>query len=195
MFQKRFSCAFCGNHTIEILDYGTVALAGGFLKPEQFATEEKYPLSLHFCERCYAVQIPQHIPPEKMFSNYFYFTSATNTMRKHFVSYANEIVRLFNPKSVVVWGAGHQALAVITIAKISENIRYIVDSAPFKQEKYTPASHILIKSPDYLLEDTPEAVIVMAAGFSAEVISTLRQRYGHIQELAILGEDELEILD
>lgn len=121
---------------------------------------------------------------------------------KHFEAVQNRVasqlrayIERFNPKSVVVWGAGHQALAVITIAKISENIRYIVDSAPFKQEKYTPASHILIKSPDYLLEDTPEAVIVMAAGFSAEVISTLRQRYGHIQELAILGEDELEILD
>jgi SAM-dependent methyltransferase len=110
MFQKRFSCAFCGNHTTEILDYGTVALAGGFLKPEQFATEEKYPLSLHFCERCYAVQIPQHISPEKMFSNYFYFTSATNTMRKHFVSYANEIVRLFNPKSVVEIGCNDGGL-------------------------------------------------------------------------------------
>lgn len=51
-------CASCGGHTSEVMDFGTVALAGAFLKPQEFNGERKYPLSLEFCDECSLLQVP-----------------------------------------------------------------------------------------------------------------------------------------
>ena len=92
-----------------------------------------------------------------------------------------------------MWGAGHQALAVIALANIQDRICYVVDSAPFKQGKYTPASHLPIVSPDELISNSVDAVIVMAASYSDEVANTLRLKYPADLEIAILRDYGLEI--
>ena len=47
------SCAFCDSKNYEILiDFGEMALAGGFLKKESFASEKKYPMTLIYCKDC-----------------------------------------------------------------------------------------------------------------------------------------------
>ena len=86
------------------MHFGEVALAGAFLKPEQFAAEKKYPLSLAFCEECFLLQVPQKVEAKTLFEDYFYFSSAIGTLRKHFAEYAGEIVSRFNPSSVVEIG-------------------------------------------------------------------------------------------
>ena len=97
-------------------------------------------------------------------------------------------------RAVAIWGAGHQALAVIAMANVSDQIKYIIDSAPFKQGKFTPATHLPIVSPEHLISNPPEAVIVMAAGYSNEVVRMILEKYPHIKHVAVLREDELEIL-
>lgn len=104
------TCAFCNHETKEILDYGEVALAGAFLKPEDFASEKKYRLRLHFCEHCFAVQVPDRVPPDTLFKDYFYFSSATETMVKHFKNYAKTVVDRFKPTSVVEIGCNDGVL-------------------------------------------------------------------------------------
>lgn len=98
----------------------------------------------------------------------------------------------FPAQSVAVWGAGHQSLAVIALADMAHRIRYVVDSAPFKQGKYTPASHLPIVSPQTLHTEPVAAVIVMAASYSDEVARILRAQYPHIQQVAILCDHGLE---
>ena len=100
----------------------------------------------------------------------------------------------FQPKDVVVWGAGHQALAVIALAKLQDQISHVVDSAEFKQHKYTPASHLLIKPPESLWQDNPKAIVIMAAAYSDEVATTILQKYSSVKNIAILREDHLEII-
>jgi len=95
---------------------------------------------------------------------------------------------------VAIWGAGHQALAVIAMARVANEVKYIVDTAPFKQGKYTPATHLPIVGPEYLNTHTPKAVIVMAAGYTNEVIRVLLEKYPFIEHIAALREDELEIV-
>lgn len=98
----------------------------------------------------------------------------------------------FPTKKVAVWGAGHQALAVISLAEIAQKIGYVVDSAPFKQGKFTPASHLPIVAPQSLNENPVEAVIVMAASYSDEVARNLKSQFPHIKHVAILRDDGLE---
>jgi 2-polyprenyl-3-methyl-5-hydroxy-6-metoxy-1,4-benzoquinol methylase len=99
----------------------------------------------------------------------------------------------FAPGEVAVWGAGHQAFAVLALAELGGKIRYVVDSAPFKQNRFTPATHLPIVPPQTLETDPVAAVIVMAAGYSDEVAATLRDRYPKVQ-VALLRDYGLQTL-
>lgn len=89
-------CAFCKSRSLEmVIDFGKVALAGGFIKPSQFAEERYFPLRVCFCNDCYAVQVVDIVDANVLFGNYFYFSSAIRTLREHFVDYANEIASRF----------------------------------------------------------------------------------------------------
>ena len=103
-------CASCQGHTTEVMNFGDVALAGGFLKPTEFKGERKYPLSLEFCESCFLLQVPQKVPDSTLFSDYFYFSSAIGTLRKHFKEYAAEIVERFQPRALVEIGCNDGVL-------------------------------------------------------------------------------------
>jgi len=95
-YKANTRCAFCDSARLtQVLDLGTVALAGGFLRPDQFAAEPKFPLRVSFCNDCVAVQVIDIVDPTLMFGNYFYYSSAISTLREHFVDYATEVVTRF----------------------------------------------------------------------------------------------------
>ncbi|OGG51690.1 hypothetical protein A2704_05225 [Candidatus Kaiserbacteria bacterium RIFCSPHIGHO2_01_FULL_54_36b] len=105
MAKEAKKCAFCGSSALtDVIDFGTVAVAGAFLKKEEFAKEKKYPLVIVFCTKCFAVQVRDHIDPKVLFKHDFYFSSAIKTLREHFIEYAGEITARFlpHPKKAVV---------------------------------------------------------------------------------------------
>jgi methylation protein EvaC len=104
------NCSACGSKTKNILDFGEVALAGGFLKPEQFKDEKKYRLRLNFCPKCYLVQLADRVPADVMFRDYFYFSSANSTIKNHFAEYAREVQGRFTPKTVLEIGCNDGVL-------------------------------------------------------------------------------------
>ena len=74
MAKKDKKCAFCGSPALsEVIDFGAVAVAGAFLKKEEFAKEKKYPLVIVFCTKCFAVQVRDHVDPKVLFAHDFYF--------------------------------------------------------------------------------------------------------------------------
>ncbi|AVG14562.1 MULTISPECIES: class I SAM-dependent methyltransferase [Chromobacteriaceae] len=97
----------------------------------------------------------------------------------------------FEPGRVAIWGAGHQALALISLMGIAGRIRYVLDSAPFKQGRYTPATHLPIVPPERLNDGEVDAVIVLAASYSAEVARLIRERHGQRFAVAVMGEGGL----
>lgn len=104
----------------------------------------------------------------------------------------NEYISKFKNGRVAVWGAGHQALAAIALFGIAKKIKYVVDSAKFKQGKYTPATHVPIVAPEMLDKEPVDAVIVMAASYSDEVARVIRQKHGNRIKVAILRDYGLE---
>ena len=79
------------------------------------------------------------------------------------------------------------------MTNIAKKIKYVVDSAPFKQNKYTPATHVPIVAPEMLLTDKVAAVIVMAAGYSDEIAKIIKKKFNNLQ-IAVLKNYGLEIL-
>ena len=101
---KAACCSFCNSMSMaEIMDFGKVALAGGFLRSDQFADEKYYPLRLYFCHDCYSVQVIDKVRSDVLFKDYFYFSSSIRTLRDHFVDYAQEVsTRFLKPESSTV---------------------------------------------------------------------------------------------
>jgi len=112
------------------------------------------------------------------------FETSRTVIKKKLLTYISR----FKPGRVAAWGAGHQALAVMAMAGLGGRLRYIVDSAPFKQGKYSPATHIPIVPPLQLEQDNVDAVIVMAASYSDEVAAILSKKYGDRLAVAVLRE-------
>ena len=93
-------------------------------------------------------------------------------------------------KKIAVWGAGHRTLALLSIAKISE-ISFIVDSADFKQGKYSPVMHSKIVSPEVLEKSDVDIIIVMVPGlYPDEVVKTIRS-FSREFEIYKLQDNEL----
>ena len=101
-------------------------------------------------------------------------------------------LRRFGPKRVAIWGAGHQSLALMALLDVAPAIRYVVDSAPFKQGKFTPATHLPIVPPSALDTDPVDAVVVIAAGYSDEVARIIRAKHDPKLHVAIWRESGLE---
>jgi SAM-dependent methyltransferase len=106
----------------------------------------------------------------------------------------HEYMDRFEPNTVAIWGAGHQSLAVISLLELADRVKYVVDSAPFKQGKFTPATHIRIVSPETLRSKPVNAVIIMAASYSDEVAGIVRKEFDDKVNLAILRDYGLEII-
>lgn len=98
----------------------------------------------------------------------------------------------FAPGRVAIWGAGHQALALISLMALAPRVAYVVDSAPFKQGRYTPATHRPIVAPERLADGEVDAVIVLAASYSDEVARILRERHRSRFTVAVLRDNRLD---
>lgn len=89
-------------------------------------------------------------------------------------------------KQVAVWGASHQGFTLASTADLTDKVEYIIDSAPFKQGKYAPASHIPIVSPEWAAHHLVDAIIIMAPGYTNEIASLIKERYGEQIEIAMI---------
>jgi len=92
-YKRLTKCRFCESESlINILDFGPVPLAGGFLKEKDFQYEKYYPLDLNFCKDCFLVQTSNVVSGETLFQNdYFFFSSAIKTLVIHFSDFADEL--------------------------------------------------------------------------------------------------------
>ncbi|HEY0347336.1 MAG TPA: class I SAM-dependent methyltransferase [Pyrinomonadaceae bacterium] len=79
------TCRSCGAADLQpILSLGRTPLANSLLRLEDLQRpEETYPLDLVFCPACTLVQISETVPPEKLFREYLYFSSYSDTMLRH----------------------------------------------------------------------------------------------------------------
>lgn len=97
-------------------------------------------------------------------------------------------------KKVAIWGASHQGFTLAATTKLGEKARYIIDSAPFKQGKFTPASHLPIVGPDHFHEHPVDAIIITAPGYTDEIAASIRQKFGTAVEIRAMRSNHLEMV-
>ncbi len=88
------ACRSCGSTRLEtVLALGEQPLANSLVAAGPLPEDEaKYPLTLAFCRGCSLAQILETVPPERLFSDYVYFSSFSDTMLAHAKESASELV-------------------------------------------------------------------------------------------------------
>lgn len=94
---------------------------------------------------------------------------------------------------IAVWGASHQGFTILSSAGIASALAFIIDSAQFKQGKFSPTSHLPIVPPDTLATEKMAAIIVIAPNYSEEIVRTIRQKYRVNCPVAIVRGGTVEI--
>ncbi len=96
-------------------------------------------------------------------------------------------------RKVALWGAGHRTLALMSLSHLKGS-EYVVDSARFKQGKFTPVLHFRIVPPGYLVQKPVDLIIVMVPGiYPGEVLSSIEE-LNLSADIAVLKDNEIEIL-
>jgi 2-polyprenyl-3-methyl-5-hydroxy-6-metoxy-1,4-benzoquinol methylase len=100
------TCRFCQSelhHTF--VDLGMSPLCESYLRPEQLNQMEPfYPLHVFVCGKCFLVQLDEFVSPDKIFTDYAYFSSYSDSWLDHCRRYTEQMLDRFrfDEKSLVV---------------------------------------------------------------------------------------------
>lgn len=70
---------------------------------------------------------------------------------------------------IVVWGGGSKAVAFMTTLNIGQQINYVVDINPYKQNHFLPGTGQMVVSPEFLAEYRPDVVLLMNPIYEQEI--------------------------
>ena len=104
----KFDCRSCGNTNLKrVVSLGFQPLANNLLN-KKTDESESYPLELNYCPKCHNCQLSVSVDPKKMFSNYLYLSSVSDTFKKHFIEAANKYIEEFklSPKKSYIIDIG-----------------------------------------------------------------------------------------
>lgn len=87
------TCRFCASPLgFTFCDLGMSPLSNAYVKPaEAHCSELFYPLHAFVCETCFLVQLEQFEPPERIFGDYAYFSSYSDSWLAHCQEYAQSM--------------------------------------------------------------------------------------------------------
>jgi methylation protein EvaC len=86
-------CLICDGNVVPFINFGNMPLGNGFLLPEQFGDEYRFPMQVGFCEGCGMVQLLEQPDRERMFhDNYAFFSGTSKYMALHFKAFAGHVI-------------------------------------------------------------------------------------------------------
>ena len=101
----RFECRCCGSKKLKrVVSLGHQPLANN-LNDKIDQKQELYPLEMNVCKECFNCQLSVAVDSKKMFSNYLYQSSTTNSFKNHFRVAAENYIKSFklqNKKSYII---------------------------------------------------------------------------------------------
>jgi len=97
MIKKR-KCLGCGLGLPEpFLDLGKTPLANAFIRPEEVRNQEAtFQLAITCCPACHLVQLTDLVPPEKLFREYLYFSSYSDSYLAHAKEMVESLIERFH---------------------------------------------------------------------------------------------------
>ncbi|MBX6362390.1 MAG: methyltransferase domain-containing protein [Gemmatimonadetes bacterium] len=89
------TCRFCGATAHHILaDLGMSPLCESYLTADELnGMEAFYPLRVYVCHHCFLAQLPEYVSPERIFTEYAYYSSYSDSWVAHARAYTGMISR------------------------------------------------------------------------------------------------------
>jgi len=162
----RHTCRVCGSSALtKVIDLGEQFLQGSFVKPgKEDPPLRKIPMTLLRCDpkrderACGLLQMEHTVPPEILYSAYWYRSGTNDTMRAHLKGIVDEALTIFtSPKGKVL--------------DIGCNDGTLLKYYPDTFEKYG------IDPSDVALEITPPISVIQDIFPSSELISRLQGKH------------------
>ncbi len=100
-----------------------------------------------------------------------------------------------NKRRLAMWGASHQGFTLATSTSLGTCSEYIIDSAPFKQGRFAPSSHLPIVKPEEFFENPVDGILIVAPGYTEEIAAIIRERFGEGIEIMTLRSNHIEWID
>ncbi|MGO9761922.1 MAG: methyltransferase domain-containing protein [Solirubrobacteraceae bacterium] len=93
--EARTSCRLCGAALEHVFaDLGSSPLANSYVRPDRVgAMEPFYPLRALVCSNCFLVQLDEFETPERIFSDYAYFSSYSASWLEHCRRYTEQMMQ------------------------------------------------------------------------------------------------------
>lgn len=104
-YHIRDNCRLCGGTLKQRVNLGVSPLANELLDDSRKSlNQEKFPLYLSSCERCYHVQLPVVVSPERLFRQYPYVSGTSSVFVEHLRRQASQLAHQHNmrPNDLVV---------------------------------------------------------------------------------------------
>lgn len=74
-------------------------------------------------------------------------------------------------KRIAAYGASAKGSTLLNYFGLAnETLEYVVDRSSVKQGRYTPGTHLLVHSPEKLIEDRPDYVLLLTWNFAEEIL-------------------------
>jgi hypothetical protein len=112
--KKRTTCRVCGSSSLrKVIDLGPQYLQGSFIKPgKEMPSTRKIDCTLVRCNpeedenACGLLQMEHSVPPEILYSAYWYRSGTNNTMRNHLKGIADVVTSLIGDQNASVLDIG-----------------------------------------------------------------------------------------
>lgn len=79
-------------------------------------------------------------------------------------------------RKAAIWGAGAKGVLTLSMVNVG-SIAYLIDLDPVKQGRFTPVSHLQVSSPERLLTEPVDTIIITALAYKDEIIRDLNTKY------------------
>jgi 2-polyprenyl-3-methyl-5-hydroxy-6-metoxy-1,4-benzoquinol methylase len=120
-YEKLTNCLACDSENLSLyLDLGNQPLANNFTLPG--ISIETYPLALVYCGNCFHSQLSVSVDPDRLFRNYLYVSNTTETLRKYFAWFADEVVSEYGKNLNVLEIASNDGTLLRTLADRGHNV-------------------------------------------------------------------------
>lgn len=167
---EELKCLNCGTQLkYTFADLGTSPLCNEIIKPDQLNEgQTSYPLHTYVCDECFLVQVGKCVSPEKIYEDYSYFSSYSDSWLHHAEQYVDfmmdqydinresfvveiasndgYLLQYFNKNKVPMLGVEPSdtvARAALDKGIPTEMVFFGTDSAQTLRKKYKPANLIL----------------------------------------------------
>jgi nucleoside-diphosphate-sugar epimerase/dTDP-4-dehydrorhamnose 3,5-epimerase-like enzyme len=159
---------FFRHHKMSIIDFELIETHGGSIR-----------VYVSKSENIHNKKITDHIELEKMegvvgLSNYKSFAKKLNEIKQN----AQKNIEIINTKYKNVYGYGAPAKATTSLnfyGYNNKNIKCIIEDNPLKMDKIIPGTKIPIKSKEYMNNNLPDCVIVLAWNFYDLIVSSNKE--------------------